>query len=122
MLRQWIKNNWTQFSQSAKSQQNAFIANAKDTPTIKLLIHNDADTKMKLLLTGLPIDATAEEVREGMEKLGTVSNVEIVSQNGPDHWAIIEMPLTDEEAFNITRRVTDLWHLGRFVNLRVLNH
>ena len=77
---------------------------------------------MKLLLTGLPLEATAEKVREGMEKLGTVSNVEIVSKNGPDHWAIIEMPITDEEAFNITRRVTDLWHLGRFVNLRVLNH
>jgi hypothetical protein len=77
---------------------------------------------MKLLMTGLPKEATSEGVREGMEKLGPVSSVEIVSKDGPNNWAIIEMPITDDEAFNITRRVTDIWHAGQFVNLTVLNH
>jgi len=77
---------------------------------------------MKLLMTGLPKEATPESVQAGMERLGPVSRVEMISQDGANHWAIIEMPITDEEAFNITRRVTDIWHAGQFINLTILNH
>lgn len=77
---------------------------------------------MKLLLTGLPKGATGEAVREGMKKLGPVSAVEMVVQAGSSDWAIVEMPITDEQAFNLTQRVRDIWHAGQFVNLTILNH
>ena len=79
---------------------------------------------MKLLLTGLSPEATEEAVRTGMERLGSVSAVQIVPASGPDQAAsaIIEMPITDERAFQITRQMQDLWHDGRHLNLTILNH
>lgn len=79
---------------------------------------------MKLLLTGLAPGVTAENVRAGMERLGSVSAVQIVPASSPAHAAsaIIEMPITDERAFQITRQVQDLWHDGRHINLTILNH
>lgn len=77
---------------------------------------------MKLLLTGLPTDATAERVKSGMEKLGPVSQVEIVDKGNGAVWAIVEMPISDDHAFRITRQVTDIWHDGKFVNITIINH
>lgn len=77
---------------------------------------------MKLLLTGLPTDATADRVKVGMEKLGPVTQVDIVDKGNGAVWAIVEMPITDDQAFNITRQVTDIWHDGKFVNISILNH
>lgn len=57
-----------------------------------------------------------------MEKLGPVSAVELVAQAGNSDWAIVEMPITDEQGFNLTQRVRDIWHAGQFVNLTILNH
>jgi hypothetical protein len=77
---------------------------------------------MKLLLTGLPTDATTDRVRAGMEKLGPVTHVDIVDKGNGAVWAIVEMPITDDQAFRITRQVTDIWHDGKFVNITVVNH
>lgn len=77
---------------------------------------------MKLLLTGLAAEPSAEKVKAGMERFGPVSHVEIVASKEGDGWAIVEMPITDEQAFEITRRISDIWHDGRFVNVRILNH
>ncbi len=77
---------------------------------------------MKLLLTGLPMDATVDRVKSGMEKLGPVTEVEIVDKGLGAVWAIVEMPITDDQAFRMTRQVTDIWHDGKFVNLTVMNH
>lgn len=77
---------------------------------------------MKLLLTGLPEDATESAVRAGMEKLGTVSSVQLVAKDSGETWAIVEMPITPDQAFKITQQVTDIWHAGNFVNVRILNY
>ncbi|MEN9880134.1 MAG: hypothetical protein RIQ55_780 [Pseudomonadota bacterium] len=77
---------------------------------------------MKLLLTGLPGDATADKVKVGMEKLGPVSHVEIVDKGNDAVWAIVEMAITDDQAFRITRQITDIWHDGKFVNITIMNH
>ncbi|MGV1017324.1 MAG: RNA recognition motif domain-containing protein [Fluviibacter phosphoraccumulans] len=67
---------------------------------------------MKLLITGLPADANAEAVMEGMKKFGTVTHVEIVPNGQADTWAIIEMAITHEQAFSLTQTVNDIWYQG----------
>lgn len=57
-----------------------------------------------------------------MEKLGPVTHVDIVDKGNGAVWAIVEMPITDGQAFRITRQVTDIWHDGKFVNITVMNH
>lgn len=57
-----------------------------------------------------------------MARFGSVNHVEIIVGKHGESWAIVEMPITDEQAFEITRRVTDIWHDGHFVNARILNH
>ena len=76
---------------------------------------------MKLLLTGLSESATEESVNQGMEKLGVVTSVQLLSKSG-DVWAIVEMPITPEQAFKISQQVCNIWHQGRFVSARILNH
>ena len=79
---------------------------------------------MKLLVTGLRLGVTVDEVRLGMEKLGPVDTIEIVSsqrENEKDCWAIVEMPISAEKAEQIANRVTDLWHDGAMVNIRVMH-
>ena len=78
---------------------------------------------MKLMVRGLRVDVTAEEVRVGMEKLGPVDSVQLVehrSESPSDAWAIVEMPISHERAFQITRQVKDLWHDGRRINIDLL--
>lgn len=79
---------------------------------------------MKMLITGLRLGVTPDEVRQGMEKLGPVDKVEIVptkSDHAKDCWAIVEMPISAEKAEQIASRVTDLWHEGGMVNIRVMH-
>ena len=79
---------------------------------------------MKMLVTGLRLGVSAEEVRQGMEKLGPVDRVEVVpteSEHAKDWWAIVEMPISAEEAQRIASRVTDLWHDGGTINIRVMH-
>jgi len=79
---------------------------------------------MKMLVTGLPLGVTAEEVRQGMEKLGPVDRVTVVptqSEHAKDCWAIVEMPISAEKAEQIASRVTDLWHDGHKINIRVMH-
>ena len=80
------------------------------------------EVDMKLLITGLPSDTTADRVKSGMEKLGPVTHVEIVDKANGSSWAIVEMPITDDQAFRITRQVTDIWHDGKFVNITIMNN
>jgi len=77
---------------------------------------------MKLLITGLTQDASEEAVTEGMTKFGPVTHAEIIPQGKGDVWAIVEMAITPEEAFRITQRVNDIWHEGKYVSVRILNH
>lgn len=79
---------------------------------------------MKMLVTGLRPGVTEDEVRMGMEKLGPVDTVEIVSTQREDEkncWAIVEMPISAEKAEQIASRVTDIWHEGAMVNIQVMH-
>ena len=79
---------------------------------------------MKMLVIGLRLGVSAEEVRQGMEKLGPVDRVEVVpteSEHAKDCWAIVEMPISAEEAQRIASRVIDLWHGGGTINIRVMH-
>ena len=73
-------------------------------------------------MTGLPSAVTEDAVRIELEKYGTVARVELVPQGQGSVWAIIEMPVTHEQAFQMTERVRDFYYLGRYINVRVLNH
>lgn len=77
---------------------------------------------MKLLITGLPPDATEDAIKEGMTKFGSVTHVEIIPKGQGDLWSIVEMAITPEQAFNITQRVNDLWYQGNYISVRILNH
>lgn len=80
---------------------------------------------MKLLVKGLRKDVTAEEVRQGMERLGPVDEVEVVPNRSPaatDTWAIVIMPVPIERAYQIANQVSDLWHDGRRVSISVMAH
>lgn len=78
---------------------------------------------MKLRIRGLRLEVTEQEIRAGMEKLGPVDSVQILPNSHPqttDCVAIVEMPISHERAFQISRQVTDIWHDGRYVNIEVV--
>lgn len=77
---------------------------------------------MKFLVTGLPLDITIDGIKEGMAKFGPVSHVEMVEKGKAEPWAIVEMAVTPEQAFNITQKVQDVWYAGNYINIRILNH
>ena len=78
---------------------------------------------MKLLITGLPADVQEDALREAMEKMGPVLNVVIYREGSANNvWATVEMTISDEQAFQITTRITDIWHGGQFVNARIMLH
>lgn len=75
-----------------------------------------------MLLTGLPAQATEEGVAAAMRKLGPVDSVQIVREgNAETSWAVIEMPITHDEAFRLTQRVQRIWHDGQYVSLSLMN-
>jgi len=77
---------------------------------------------VKFLVTGLPSDVTEDAIKVGMVKFGTVTHVEFIAQGQGSVWAIMEMPVTHEQAFQITQRMQDFYYGGRYINVRILNH
>lgn len=87
------------------------------------LVYTLLGKKMKLLITGLPVDATADAVKVGMEKYGPVTHAQMIeTKTTGEAWAIVEMAITPEQAFNLTQRVNDIWYKGNFIGVRILNH
>lgn len=77
----------------------------------------------KILLTGLNPDVTAEKLGEALSHFGEVVDVEIVRDGDPDTpIAIVQMNINDQQAYNITTRITDIWHAGQRVNARLILH
>lgn len=77
----------------------------------------------KILLTGIAPDVTEERVREGLSRFGPVSKVSIVRDGDPEHpVVVVEMALTDQQAYDLTTRITDIWHDGRHIDARLLLH
>lgn len=77
----------------------------------------------KILLTGIGPDVTEEKLTEAMSRFGPVNKVIIVRDGDSEHpVAVVEMALTDRQAYDLTTRITDIWHDGRHVDARLLMH
>lgn len=80
-------------------------------------------TMKKIMFTGLLPDVTEEAVRASLEKLGPVHSVSIVRDgDAQSPVVVVQMDISDEQAFRLTSRVTDYWHDGHLINARLLLH
>lgn len=77
----------------------------------------------KIMLTGLQPEVTEASVKASLEKFGPVIGVTICRDGDPGApVVIVEMDISDMQAFQLTRLVTDIWHNGHMVNARLLLH
>ena len=77
----------------------------------------------KIMLTGLAPDVDEAAIRQSLERVGPVLSVTVFRDGNPDQpWVVVEMDISDAEAYRITSRVTDFWHDGRIINARLLLH
>mgnify|MGYP003604529322 FL=1 len=77
----------------------------------------------KIMFSGLLPDVTEEAVRKSLEKVGTVHTVSIIKDGDASApLVIVEMDISDVQAFQLTSRVTDYWHDGHMINARLLLH
>ena len=77
----------------------------------------------KIMFSGLLPDVTEEAVRKSLEKVGPVHTVSIIKDGDASApLVIVEMDISDVQAFQLTSRVTDYWHDGHMINARLLLH
>ena len=77
----------------------------------------------KIMFSGLLPDVTEEAVRKSLEKVGPVPTVSIIKDGDASApLVIVEMDISDVQAFQLTSRVTDYWHDGHMINARLLLH
>jgi hypothetical protein len=76
-----------------------------------------------LLLTGLGATSTEDGVREWMRGFGPVRHVEFVRDGNPAApVAVVEMEISEAQAFFIVSRISDYWHEGSLVSARLMVH
>jgi hypothetical protein len=77
----------------------------------------------KILLMGLNAAATEAGVRSWLSGFGSVLNVDFVREgNAQAPVAVIEMDISDGQAFHIVSRISSYWHEGSVVSARLLPH
>lgn len=77
----------------------------------------------KIMFTGLGAEVSEAAVRESLEKIGPVNHVEIYREGDASApVVVVEMAISDEQAFFLTTRVKDIWHNGHLVSARLLLH
>ena len=77
----------------------------------------------KIMFSGLLPDVTEEAVRKSLEKVGPVHTVSIIKDGDASApLVIVEMDISDVQAFQLTSRVTDYWQDGHMINARLLLH
>lgn len=77
----------------------------------------------KIMFTGLMPEITEEAVKTSLEKVGPVKRVSIIRDGDPKApVVIVEMDISDVQAYQLTTRVTDYWHDGQMVNAHILLH
>lgn len=77
----------------------------------------------KIMFSGLLPDVTEEAVRKSLEKVGPVHTVSIIKDGDASApLVIVEMDISDVQAFQLTSRVTDYWHDGHMINAHLLLH
>lgn len=77
----------------------------------------------KIMFTGMLPDVTEEAVKAALEKVGPVTSVSIIRTANPGTpMVIVEMDISDVQAYQLTSRVTDFWHDGHMINARLMLH
>jgi len=77
----------------------------------------------KIMFTGIKPEVTVEAIAAGLEKVGPVAGVSIIRDGDPQvPVVIVEMDISDVRAYQLTTRVTGLWHDGRMINATLLLH
>ena len=77
----------------------------------------------KILLIGLNTAATAAGVRSWLSGFGAVLRVDLVREgNAQAPVAVVEMDISDGQAFLIVSRINGYWHEGSLVSARLLPH
>jgi hypothetical protein len=77
----------------------------------------------KILLMGLSATATEAGVRSWLSGFGSVLNVDFVREgDAKTPVAVIEMDITDGQAFLIVSRISSYWHDGSLVSARLMAH
>jgi len=77
----------------------------------------------KIMITGLLPEVTEDALRASLEKVGPVTQVSIIRDGDPvAPVVIVEMDISDAQAYQLTTRVTDYWHDGQMINARLMLH
>lgn len=77
----------------------------------------------KILLMGLSPTVTEAGIRSWLSGFGAVRTVELVREgDAAAPVAVIEMDISDGQAFFIESRICNYWHDGSLVSARLLNH
>ena len=75
----------------------------------------------RILLMGLGAKATAAGVRSWLGGFGPVLDVHLVRDGDAESpLAVVEMDITDGQAFLLESRISNYWHDGALVNARLL--
>jgi hypothetical protein len=77
----------------------------------------------KILLMGLSPTTTESGIRSWLSGYGLVNHVDLLRE-GDDHApiAVVEMDISDGQAFFVVSRIQSYWHDGSLVSARLLIH
>jgi hypothetical protein len=80
-------------------------------------------TTKKILLMGLSATATESRIQTWLSGFGTVRKVDLVREgDATAPVAVVEMDITDGQAFFIVSRISRYWHDGSLVSALLLIH
>lgn len=80
-------------------------------------------TTKKILLTGLGPATTEGEIHSWLSGYGQVIHVDLVREGDAQApIAVVEMDISDGQAFFVVSRISSYWHDGALVSARLLIH
>lgn len=80
-------------------------------------------TTKVLLLTGLDAASSEDRIREWIRQFGPVRHVEFVRDgDATAPIAVVEMDISEAQAFFIVSRISDYWHEGALISARLMAH
>jgi hypothetical protein len=78
-------------------------------------------TTKTLLLTGLHASSTEDGIRDWMQRFGPVIHLKLVRDgNAAAPVAMVQMQISEAEAFFIVSRISNYWHEGSLVSARLM--
>lgn len=77
----------------------------------------------KVLLMGLGAEATEAGVRTWLSSFGPVGNISFVREgDAKAPLALVEMDISDGQAFFLVSRISNYWHDGSLISARLMTH